>query len=93
MKISTANHLIELGSSDRRFFEAYSFDAIDFAWEDGGAEQNEETWGQGICGWCGWWWVPWVGLLHYGRIFVGAVYKVGWVIMNVKGPKSWLLTS
>ena len=25
--------------------------------------------------------------------FLGAVYKVGWVIMNVKGPKSWLLTS
>ena len=67
MKISTANHLIELGPSDRRFFEAYSFDAIDFAWEDGEAEQNQETWGAGDM------WLVWLVV----RALVGLLY--GWI--------------
>ena len=51
--------------ADVRFFEAYSFDAIEFAWEDGEGEQNEET-GQG----CGWWLVGWFATLPAGFLLV-----------------------
>ena len=51
--------------ADFRFFEAYSFDAIEFAWEDGEGEQNEET-GQG----CGWEVVGWFATLPAGFLLV-----------------------
>ena len=56
--------------ADFRFFEAYSFDAIEFAWEDGEGEQNEET-GQG----CGWEVVGWFAT-DYRQDFCWCVYKV-----------------